>query len=65
MQRQIQNLRRTRDLLLPRLLSGQVTSNQLNHEHEQKLKQTEARAVERSMKHEAANLLPGSPKRRI
>jgi hypothetical protein len=24
MQRQIQNLRRTRDLLLPRLLSGQV-----------------------------------------
>jgi len=25
--RQIQNLRRTRDLLLPRLLSGQVTLN--------------------------------------
>ena len=25
LQRQIQNLRRTRDLLLPRLLSGQVT----------------------------------------
>ena len=27
MQRQIQNLRRTRDLLLPQLLSGQVSLN--------------------------------------
>jgi len=28
---QIQNLRRTRDLLLPRLLSGQIDVEALNH----------------------------------
>ncbi len=31
LQRQIQNLRRTRDLLLPRLLSGQIDVEALDH----------------------------------
>ena len=31
LQRQIQNLRRTRDLLLPRLLSGQIDMEAIDH----------------------------------
>jgi hypothetical protein len=35
--RQIQNLRRKRDLLLQRLLSGQVNANQFHHENWQEV----------------------------